>query len=280
MKKGQQRSYIDIDVTDPFKVPKASEYIDQPLPKYDSYGNKKGNENDHAINYKFDNVKVQTENKVDVKEGSVEGGNREDEQYKDEEYNAGTNRHRYHNDMQEDGPEVPSDQEESPKELEPEPYRSNDEDEHIQGDSRHNVPKADWKQDYQNEQISDHGGHEDSGGPWRNEEGNEEYRRKDNDERRFDQNEEDRDNYDNESGRDHYGGWERRGENNERDDGPHGGSHFGPHGGMHEMAHDYGPEDGPHEDMREGSHEEERGDGHSDYSKDDGREGNSYSRDD
>ena len=267
-KKGQQRSYIDIDVTDPFKVPKASEYIDQPLPKYDPYGNKKGDENDHSISYKFDNVKVQAENKVDVDEGP---NHNDDEHYKDEEYNSGPYGRRFHNSMEDDGPEVPADQEESPRELEPESYHSHDEDEHMAGDSRHYVPKADWKPD-DIEPMSDQRNHEDSGASWRSDdgpphEGSEDYRRRDYGERKFERNEEDRGEGDH--GREHGGGWERRGEDNDA------GQQFGPHFGPHD-----GQQDGPHEESHESAqNEERRNEGPEESSRENGREGEYFDRD-
>ena len=307
-KKGQQRSYIDIDVTDPFKVPKTSEYIDQPIPEYDNYGNRRKEESDHSINYKFDNIKVQTENKADVDEGPNHG---EEEHDKYDDFHPGQEGHHFHNnDMQEEGPEVPADQEESPRDVEPDSFPAHDEsnrspadeDEHMPGDSRHNVPKADWKPD-DIEPLPDQRGHEESGAPWRNDDApkNEDYRRHDYNERKFEENEEDKFNDDHEREREHFGGWERRDDHGKDDaqqymqhdgrhdgphDGPHEGLHFGPHeepnegshegphNGLHELPHG-GPRDWEHDGARE---EEQRAEVPDDSSKENGKEGDYFDR--
>ncbi|XP_065070541.1 uncharacterized protein DDB_G0290685-like [Rhopilema esculentum] len=222
-KKGQQRSYIDIDVTDPFKVPKASEYIDQPIPTYDSYGNKKSEENDHTINYKIGNVKIQSENKAEVEEGQNHGY---EEQARPEEEGKEQYGHGFHNYMPEDGPEVPADQEESPHDVEPEPFHSNyDDDEHMHGDSRHNVPKGEWGHE-DNGPRNDERPREESGGHLRGDygPGNGDFRRHEGDEQRFDHGDEERENGDHvrEHEEDHEDNWERRGdgEDHEREFGP------------------------------------------------------------
>ena len=181
---------------------------------YDDYGNRKGEkESDHAINYKIGNVKVQADDRARVDEGKEHA---DEEQYSSrKEYAPDQYNHGY-NDMQDDGPEVPADQEESPHDLEPELYHSNyeDEDGHMQGDSRHNVPKGEWKHedDTQPGDQRSHeepGPHEDHGEPQRSTE----FERKGDNEQKYEREEDEKENIGDRSEREgeHDDSWERRG---------------------------------------------------------------------
>lgn len=158
---GHQRSYIDIDASDPFKVPKSSEYVDQPTPEYDDSGNRRHDNHDEGglYHYKTGAVSIQPESRYHSDGG--DDTNRHSEDQGNSQYNE-NGAPEYPN-SHFDGPQVPATPEESPQDTEPDGDNSNanaNEDiEHTVGESRHFVPKADWKPDEGGSYHEEEGSH-------------------------------------------------------------------------------------------------------------------------
>ena len=71
-----QRSYIDIDATDPFKVPKHSQYIDRPVPEWAGHGGERSEFDDHDEpppkgfnNFPYDMKHTSTNHEIDRYKG-------------------------------------------------------------------------------------------------------------------------------------------------------------------------------------------------------------------
>ncbi|XP_065646937.1 uncharacterized protein LOC101240922 isoform X2 [Hydra vulgaris] len=68
----KQRSYIDIDATDPFKVPKHSQYIDRPVPDWVGHGSERNEYDDgndlppkHFSKFPYDMKQRNTNHNID-----------------------------------------------------------------------------------------------------------------------------------------------------------------------------------------------------------------------
>eukprot|EP00794_Sanderia_malayensis_P017973 gene17973-19769_t len=141
IKAHHQRSYIDIDASDPFKVPKTSEYVDQPVPDYDESVKRK---HDEESGSREDGASSSQHHSAEHMGMAPERRRHWNSGYNDnhEEYNDANSHFDEPSASHFDGPQVPASEEESPRGVDPGPppgsYDSHDDDEHFRdGNNEH-----------------------------------------------------------------------------------------------------------------------------------------------